>query len=258
MVLAPAHASGPAAAPVRPRHRGIWLLVAAFTAVFIAGPAAWAGTVWVLRHHRDTTATYRRPISGLRVAVPDGQVIVAAGPPGQVQVEQQLAWDLGHPPAVRLAWHGRVLTVRAARCGGKLLLMQCGLGLTIRVPAAVALSTQAGGGAVVLHGLSGVLNIRTTAGSISAVALTSRRVTAAAGAGSLSLQFAKPPQRVAATATTGSVSVMVPRGTHYRIAGWPGRRAVAPGLASATSPRLITVSGGSGFASIGYAAPAGP
>jgi hypothetical protein len=263
-------------APERPRRRALWLVIAVATAVVLVVPGMWAFGVLVVRHYQDLTSTYWRPVTALRVSVPGGDVIVRAGQPGQVRVEQQVSWESGRRPAVGQRWAGRSLTVTAPGCRRgkklKLLLLKCHVAVIIQVPPSVAVQADAAGGTVGMTGLAGAVHAAAAdgaislwklsgpvwasapGGSVSAGMLASQQVTAAVGAGSLDLAFVLPPARVTATATAGEVSVTVPRGSRYRVAtnAMPGNGAVDPALYSSTSPRLITVSAASGNVSVGY------
>ena len=264
-------ATAPPAAPERRRHRGIWLLIAVVAAVFAVLPGLGAAALFAVRHHQDRTAVWHRPLTLLRVSAPGANVTVIGGQPGLTQVEHHLTWFLGAAPPIRETWAGRTLTITAPPCGPK-PLWHCQVYLGIQVPAGVAVQAGAGAGSLNVAGLTGPVRTWVTSGSISllglhgpawatatsgaisAASLACPRLHAAVSSGSLALQFVLPPQRVTATATSGDVSVTVPPGTRYRVAGTRGSGGVglAPGLASTGSPRLITVSSISGTVSVGY------
>ena len=204
--------TGTLAAP-RPRHRAIWLSIAGLTAIVLVAPVLWAAAVFFLRHAQDAGSVYRRPVSLLRVDVPAGQVTIEPGPPGEIRISQQVRWQFSRRPLVRRAWNGRTLTISVASCAASPLSSGCEVALTIRVPPALA------------------------------------AVSAAVGAGSLRLEFTQPPRHVIASVGTGTVTVSVPDSARYRVVattGQFGSRYVRQGLVSRSSPRLITLSAGTG------------
>ncbi len=259
-------ATVPPAVRPRPRRRGIWVLVAAATAVFVVLPGLAAAALFAIRHHQDQTAVWHRPLTLLRVSAPGANVTVFGGQAGLTGVEQHLTWFLGAAPRVRETWSGRTLTVTAPPCARK-PPWHCEVGLGIQVPAGVAVQAGAGAGSLNVVGLTGPVHTAVTSGqislldlhgpawatatsgAISAASLACPQVQAAVSSGSLALQFVLPPLRVTATATSGDVSVTVPPGTRYHVTGNSG---VSPELASASSPRVITVSSISGSAGVGY------
>ncbi len=259
-------ATVPPAAPPRRRRRGIWVLVAAATALFLVLPGLAAAALFALRHHQDQTAAWHRPITLLRVSAPGADVTVIGGQTGLTWVEQRLTWFAGAAPRVRESWAGHALTVTGPACGRK-PPWHCQVQLDIEVPAGAAVRAGAGTGSLNVIGLTGPVHTAVssgqislldlhgpawataTSGAVSAASLACPQVHAAVSSGSLALQFVLPPLSVTATATSGDVSVTVPPGTRYHVTGNSG---VSPELASASSPRLITVSSVSGSASVGY------
>jgi DUF4097 and DUF4098 domain-containing protein YvlB len=61
--------------------------------------------------------------------------------------------------------------------------------------------------------LTGVVDLSSSAGSVSATGLRSADVTASSSAGSTKLAFTTPPRQVDASSSAGSVEVVVPRGS---------------------------------------------
>lgn len=259
----------------RPRRRGSWTLVALATAVTVLGSGA-AGAAALVLHPRYPRLTagpaYARPVTAVRIDAPGTDVTVVPGPPGRVLVHPSLSWVPGPPPPVRQAFSGRTLTVSTPGCPRRLLL-PCAMRLVIQIPAAATLRASVTSGALNAAGLAGAVHVRATSGEISltglrgpvwaratsgvisGISLAAAQADAAVTSGTLDLQFAIAPARVTATATSGVVSVAVPRGARYRVAGrgGPGAWSAAPGLAAAGSPRLITVATSGGSASVGYA-----
>ncbi len=191
----------------------MWLCIAGLTAVVLIAPVLWLAAVFFLRHAQDTSPVYHRPVSLLRVDVPAGEVTIRPGPPGEIRISQQVRWQFSRRPVVVRTWRGRTLTISAASCAGSPLSSGCEVRLTIQVPAALA------------------------------------AVSAAVGAGSLRLEFTQPPRRVTASVGTGTVTVSVPDRARYRVVattGQFGSRYVRQSLVSRSSPRLITLTAGTG------------
>lgn len=251
------------AGELRPRRRGLWLVIAGLTAIVLIAPVLWAGAVFLMRHTQEHTAVYVRPISVLRVDAPAGQVRITAAGPGQTRVAKLVRWEFGRPPAVRQVWHGRTLTISSAPCAGGPLKGYCNVTLAIRVPPTVAVQVTSVDGQVSIRGLSGQIRAHVASGSVrladdrgyvqvqvgsgsaSAVALGSGQVDAAVASGSLRLAFARPPRLVTARIGTGTATVIVPAGSRYRVAATAGPDVsshVSQALVSPSSPRLIRLS----------------
>jgi hypothetical protein len=240
-------------------------------------PVLAAAAMLAIHHQQDATSLYRRPVTALNVSAPGAVITVQAGQPGQVQIYRHLIWNLGPRPQVRQTWAGRTLTVTTTACGRKSL---CSVQLDIQVPAGVTLQADTNNGELGVTGLTGAVHAQVTSGAvslaslhgpvwvqassgdISGTGLAAAHVDAAVDSGTLALQFASPPQRVSAAATSGFVTVIVPRGSRYRITGTTtgGGRGIDPALISRTSRRLIQVTTTSGTAGVGYAPgpPPGP
>jgi hypothetical protein len=73
--------------------------------------------------------------------------------------------------------------------------------------------------------------------------------------GAVDLTFASVPQGVTVSTGSGAVTVVVPRGSHYRISGrtGSGSSSIDPALGDAASPNSLVAEVGSGALQIGYA-----
>lgn len=257
-----------AASGLRPRRRALWLLIAAVTAVVLVSPALWVAAGSMLRHTEQTAYVYHRPIRVLRVNVLAGHVSIVPGGQKETRIRKVVRWEFGRRPAVRQSWRGRTLTISSAPCGGGPLSGHCGVSLLVEIPATVAVRVttavgqvsvsgltgsvyaQVGRGSVRLDGIRGPAQVQVGSGSATGVALSSGQVDATVLTGSLQLAFARPPRRVSASTTTGSVTVVVPAGSHYRLAETTGpdvSRRVNHELVASSSQRLIKLSAMTGM-----------
>jgi hypothetical protein len=117
-----------------------------------------------------------------------------------------------HEPVVELKAENDTLNVEA-HCQGS----SCRLDLTIEVPTSTQVSVDASEASVDLVELTGPVDVTAQNGSVNGVRLRSESVTVNSRSGSMDLGFDQPPQSVDATATNGSVHVLVPGTAAYAI-----------------------------------------
>ena len=255
----------------RPRRRWIWVLVALATTLFLLGTAGLRVALKAVVEHAAVPAVvYHRELTQLQVVDPGGSVSVSPSPSGQVRIAATVRW-LGARPVLRRSWRGSDLSVIAG-CPAPDLFGDCQADLDISVPAGTRLLATAGAGEINVSGLTGSVDavvssgsvtladvsgpvfVRVGAGVVNGTGLSSRRLTATAGSGDVSLAFTAPPQLLALTVGTGSAGVTVPPGSAFRVVRRPGAGPVrlAPGLRAPGSARLLTVQVGTGSVSIGY------
>jgi hypothetical protein len=260
----------------RPRRRWVWVMVALATAApFASGFRLQLVPKGGSHHEVAPPVAYRRNISDLHVQA-NGSTAVAirVGPPGQVTVTSSLSW-LFRKPTVSETWHGGSFWL-ATTCP-RAPFGDCQASIVMSVPAGTAVQAQAGAGAVTVTGLTGPLHLSgtsglliardvsgpvwatVTSGSVDATGLTSNHLSASASTGQLMLTFATSPQDLTIAVGAGIAGIAVPRESRYRIvrSGRPGAVYTAPGLSDAESGQLITVTVGSGEATIGYRAGSG-
>ncbi len=260
-------------AAVRPRRRWIWILVALVTSAVLVIPVALrVGLKADLRHEhvrfRDYSASQ---VTAIEVSAPGASVTVRRDAARRVTLASSESWLLTRP-FVRRVRHGRTLTVSVG-CPQLNPFEDCGVGLTISVPASTQVRADVGSGSLSVSGLSGPLavsattgsitltddsgpaRVQATAGSISAFGLTSPRLSAAVGAGSLVLRFASAPQSLGLAVGSGSGNVALPPGTSYRVTSrGTGVLRIATGLAAPGSGRLLTARVGTGMMTLSYRA----
>ncbi len=258
--------------PARPRRRWIWVIVALLTAVVLVTPPALRIALKQEMHHEFAQlGLYRRPVTAVEVSAPGNAVAVTVGQPGQVSVSGELSW-LFSRPVVRHAWRGTTLAI-TVRCPAPDLFEDCAAGVTVHVPATVAVAVSVGSGSAALTGLSGPVRAAATSGSLALgyvsgpvlasvtsgsiralTGLTSRQLTAEVTSGSLTLGFDRAPALLTLVIGSGSGKISLPPATRYRITADPsaGGVHVAPGMSSLRAAGLISAEVGSGSLAIGY------
>lgn len=258
-------------APSRPRRRWIWITVAAVTAFVIVAPVSLR--LWLKTSHRNLslpTRVYTEPVSRLQVVAPAGSVTIVPSAGREVTVAASLSWDFAKP-TVRQAVHGHTLRV-AARCPGPDVFEDCQVGLTIHVPAQLAVTVSAGSGSVAVTGLTGPVHLAVTSGSITMTrvsgpvsanagsgsitgsGLDSSYVETVIGSGSLQLGLGTVPQVLDVAIGSGSASVNLPSGARMKVLAnsGSGSLVIAPRISDARAPGTLTATLGTGSLTVGY------
>jgi hypothetical protein len=269
----PPHAGPAAGAADRPRRRGVWIFLAAATAAVVIVPFCLAMGGRAMRRTAEYVTPYHHAIKELRVEAGSAEVSVGTGPVDRARVFKRLRWVL-RKPVVTESLHGDVLSI-ASRCPGTGRLYggwECGAEIDVQVPAGVRVSAASGSGEITVRGVNGDLDLRTGSGDISVVGsrgalrarvgsgmirgtrLGSADTEAVVGAGDLDLRYAEPPRTVDVSADAGSVKIIVPAGSHYRVQGWTGAgdTHLNRALADDRSDRLISIRSGSGSSYLDY------
>ncbi|MGI5327312.1 DUF4097 family beta strand repeat-containing protein [Actinomadura nitritigenes] len=266
--------TGPqAAAGDRPRRRGVWIFLAAATAAVVVVPVCLAMGGRAMRRTAEYATPYHHAIKELRVEAGSAEVSIGTGPAGRARVFKRLKWVL-RKPVVTESLHGDVLSI-SARCPGAASLYggwECGADIDVQVPAGVRVSAASGSGEITVRGVDGDLDLRTGSGEISVVGsrgalrarvgsgtirgtrLASADTEAVVGAGELDLRYAEPPRTVDVSADAGSVKIIVPAGSHYRVQGWTGSgdSHLNRALVDDRSAGSISVRSGSGSSYLDY------
>ena len=113
-----------------------------------------------------------------------------------------------------------------------------------------------GGGDLAGNGLTGDLTIWTEGGNVDANAVTSQQVSVQSGGGDVTLMLTQPPQNLQITTDGGNVDVILPNGdTTYHISAnaQGGNLNIPSTLASAASPKTITINSGGGDITVSQA-----
>lgn len=196
-----------------------------------------------------------------------GSVEVTTGAVDRVEVSRRSSFGVTAPRTTVELTDG-LLTVHVECVGG--LSVICTNRVELVVPADVSLSISAlgvdvsdvtgdveidsGAGSVDLERLGGELDISVGGGSVDGADLRSQRVQADAGAGSVDLAFATPPEDVEATSGAGSVRVWLPPGEEaYRVDVDAGAGSdVVTVRTDQTSDRVVRANAGAGNVEVRY------
>ncbi|MEU8124561.1 hypothetical protein AB0C21_38120 [Spirillospora sp. NPDC049024] len=266
-------AEAPPAPPDRPRRRGVWIALAIATALVVVAPAGAGLTGFFRAAERTSTSMtpYRQPVREVRLDVDDAEVSVWPGSDGGARVYKDLRWGLTRPEFTESLVDG-VLFVTFRCQGPERLGAGCRADIDVQVPAGARVSAVAGSGRIDVRGITGDLDLRTGSGEIAVAgargglrllarsgtitgrALASPNTQADVSSGTLDLRYAEPPDSVDASARSGTVKIIVPAGSRYRVAGWRGAGDVHlnPALYDDRSPRRISVRSGSGGTYLDY------
>ncbi|MGW2812350.1 DUF4097 family beta strand repeat-containing protein [Streptomyces sp. NPDC001415] len=265
----------PRSAKERPRHRTAWIIVAIIGALGVVAPFTFSLVADAIsRTDKYESPDNGRPhaVSAVELDAGSAQITVMTGAAGQVTMNGSLTWSMKRPKIER-TWDGDTLKVRT-RCDGFVdeFLQNCQVDLKLAVPAGVSLKVksgsgpikvrdltgpvdvQGGSGSMKLHGLKGTVKAKVGSGEIKADQLSSSEADLRSGSGTVDAEFTAAPWRVKASAGSGSVSVTVPQGARYRVAGGSrsGGRSIQKELSDANSDRVLDVSSGSGSVTVGY------
>jgi hypothetical protein len=263
------------ALPVRaaqpPRRRWIWITVALLTALVLVTPVALR--LWLKAAHRSESLAvrvYRQPLTQLRIVARGDGVTVVPSRQGDVTVTGTLSWVFARP-LVTQAVRGKTLQITGS-CPGPNAFEDCQIGLTVHVPAQLAVRLSAGSGSITVRGLTGPLHLAVTSGSIAlardsgpvfandgsgsvtAAGMTSPVIEAVIGSGYLRLGLATAPRNLNVAIGSGSGSIIVPRGTRVRTDtdGGSGLLRIAPGIADSAAPGTMTLTIGTGLLTVEY------
>ncbi|MFJ8624182.1 DUF4097 family beta strand repeat-containing protein [Kitasatospora sp. NPDC093550] len=243
-----------------------WRVTGSVAAVLVmigGGLQTWS---MVAQQRSSSSRSYDRPVHRLKLQTGNAAVKVRAGGVDHVVVRQRLEWMV-RKPVVSTVFTDDLVTV-GVQCRQLVPVADfCGAEIEVDVPAATEVSGSVGSGSVQVEGLSGNLDVRVTSGEllladvsgdVSARAtsglvqgknLHARRVDVQTTSGSTELDFDRPPQQVTTKATSGSVTMTLPRGSRYAFSSdtGSGNGRIDPELADSDSPNHIhaTVTSGS-------------
>ncbi|MEU4347584.1 hypothetical protein [Streptomyces sp. NPDC023838] len=259
----------------RPRHRGLWILAAVLSALFVAAPLGFEVYAQCARQtssHTRVETSDRHPVKTVQVDSGSAELTVVPGAEGEVRIQERLSWSL-RKPKVAKEWDGDTLKLRP-ECDGRLAVtsLGCSVELDLTVPAGVALKVNSGSGtvrvsgltgpvdvdggsgSVKLYGVRGPINASVGSGSFSGAAIGSAEAEVHSSSGHAELEFVTPPREVTASTGSGGVDLLVPAGSRYRVEGTKGSgtRDIEDSLLDPSSDRHITVSSGSGTATLDY------
>jgi len=270
---------GRAALPLTPARR-VALLIGVPVCLALTGFAALNVAALIGRGHVHFSHAF--PASAKRLSVTDsgGNVLLEQAAAGPARLSGTGYYSLIRPNLTESTSAGSATF--GYPC--ELPVGDCGLNMTVSVPArtAVTISTgggdltasglignvslstgggnltatdvtgnaslQTGGGDVTAIRLTGDIDLGTGGGNITATSIDSPRVTADSGGGDIEIVFTRVPQDVQVSADGGNVTIVVPAGTAtYDVTASAGGGGLSDSVPQATSsPRKITASSGGG------------
>ncbi|MFD8754683.1 DUF4097 family beta strand repeat-containing protein [Kitasatospora sp. NPDC059577] len=247
-----------------------WRVTGTLAAVLVvlgAGVQTWS----VVAQQQSTgSRSYDVPVHRLKLETGSASVKVRAGRADHVVIGQRLDWTVRKPVVSSIVVDG-LLTV-GVRCRSVLPVVDfgCGAEIEVEVPEATEVSGSVGSGSVRVEGLSGNVDVELgsgelllvgTSGDVTAHAtsglirgedLSARRVDAETTSGAMELAFTKAPQQVETRATSGSVTMTLPRNSRYAFSSdvGSGTGRIDPELADSDSPNRIHATATSGSITI--------
>ncbi|SNR75004.1 Putative adhesin [Haloechinothrix alba] len=219
------------------RWRAVWftagglLTVAALLLGSLGVVSAWAVVERPFTETETSSETYSRAAAHLDLEIERGQAHVTGNDADRVEVQRELTWSNSRP-TVDETWVGDTLRVRTECTNSfpRWIAEACSIGYSARLPRAAAADIRATTGSIDVRALDGELTLtsmtgpitvddtagsltaRTNTGDITGSNLGSAEVDTKVSTGDTELRFAEEPRRVSAVATTGSVTIEVPRG----------------------------------------------
>jgi hypothetical protein len=254
-----------------PRRRWIWITVALLTTFVLVTPVALRLWLKTAHHNQALPArVYQQHLTQLTVVAPAGGVTIVPSGRAGVTVTGDLSWVFGQP-FVNQAVRGSTLQVTGS-CPKPNAFEDCQVGLTIRVPADLAVDISAGSGSIAVRGLSGPLHLTVTSGSItmthvsgpvwasagsgsvSGYRLVSPALDAVIGSGSLQVGLAATPKTLSLAIGSGYAHIIVPLGARMRTVtnAGAGLLHIAPGFADSGAVGTLTANIGNGVLTVGY------
>ena len=217
-----------------PRPGRRWFLaVGLLLLAIIVGVVVWVLVRFVLPGHQNFSyGTDVIAARNLRVETSSAAFSLAPSPDGQVHISAQGSYTTT-APTVHPTTSGDTTTITAS-CPPT-GINRCSLQVQVLLPAAMAVTADAGDGQLTASDLTGpltltasngtiqtdrttgTLSLNTTHGTIDVAADRSAHVTAATQNGTVNLAFAAPPTTVEATTTNGAVNIAVPPTDAYYI-----------------------------------------
>jgi hypothetical protein len=207
--------------PPGPRRRSRAGPIAAIVAILVIGVVGLVVVAGVFAVQRFTGETDTKLLetssdaTAVRIGNGCGSVQVLPGAPGVVRTSARVTSWWSTPRVTSRDDGGEVVVdVQCRSFGGS-------VSLVVEVPGATRVQARSSAGQVEASGLTGPLTLHSSAGSVTGENLGSAEVAADSSAGSVSLRWAADadPQRVDASSSAGSVTVLVPDrpGRAYRV-----------------------------------------
>ncbi len=244
------------------------LIVGGAIALVLLAVTTYAAASLLVRTTETDSTTFEDEVRRVDVKV-TGRVTITARADQGAHIDRRSTFGVQRPRVTETLEDG-LLRVRVQCPWG--ISVVCSNDVEIAVPADVSLLIDAmgvrvtdvtgdievvsGAGAVELDGVTGTVGVNVGSGSIAGRDLGSTRVRAAAGAGSVDLDFATPPDDVEATSGAGSVVVAVPPGDEvYRVDANAGAGdSVVTVARDPAGERVIRANAGAGSVEVRYSA----
>jgi hypothetical protein len=220
------------AAPLTAGRRATLTFGLPFAVFFVGYGALALVNVFGLASYTDT-ATLTPQAQVLTVKSPEGAIRLLPSPDGKVHVTAKGHYTLQRP-SLHTSSTSAGVTVKGSGCSPFGVLV-CGQDITVELPPGFTDVATSSGGSVRASGLSGplqlhssaddihvdgstgALTLSTSAGDISATNLRSAQVSASSSAGDVSLRFVAVPDAVTANSSAGDVTVRVPGSVAYQV-----------------------------------------
>lgn len=259
------------AAPDRPRRRAVWIALAIATALVVVAPVGLRTFGRAVQRTSTSMTPYRHAIREVRLDVGSAEVSVGPGSDGEARVYKDLRWG-PRKPELSESLVDDVLFVTFRCPGPDWPGAGCGAEIDVQVPAGTRVSAVSASGSIDVRGVTGDLDLRTgsgeidvagargrlrllaRSGTISGRGLAASKTQADVSSGTLELRYAEPPDSVDASAGSGTVKIIVPPGSRYRVAGWTGagNAHLNPAVYDDRSARRISLRSGSGETYVDY------
>ncbi|WP_031068001.1 DUF4097 family beta strand repeat-containing protein [Streptomyces sp. NRRL WC-3742] len=253
------------------RTTRIWRITGVVTVLVVLVTGAGQTLAVVAKQERVEDTVYPVAVHRIQLVTGSASVRIRPGSDGQVLLTKTLDWTVSEPKVKVDVSAAGVMNVDV-QCRRQLSFYNCGAQIDLKVPPGVEVGGLVTSGSVeledltgpvALEGTSGAINLnrltgpvhaRTTSGMVQGSELKSNRVEATSDSGSVQLDFATAPANVNATTNSGSVTVTLPRDSHYRINSRTGSGSsqIDGSLGDASSPNSLVAAVGSGSLQIGY------
>lgn len=257
------------------RAARIWRITGVVTVAFVLLMGAGQTLAVVAKQTRTENTEFPNAVHKLQLVTGSASVRVKPGVEGRVLLTKRLDWTVSEPKVRAVVDAAGVMSVDV-QCRRQLPFYNCGAQIELEVPAGTEITGRVTSGSVELSDLTGPVELDGDSGSINLTRLTgevrartgsgmvqgdglrSSRVKVSSGSGAVQLDFATAPTDVNVSTNSGSATMYLPRGSHYRVSGRTGSGSsqIDASLGDASSPNSLTAEVGSGALQIGYGAAA--
>ncbi|MFI6155949.1 DUF4097 family beta strand repeat-containing protein [Kitasatospora sp. NPDC051170] len=255
----------------------IWRITGLATVLFVLVMGGGQTLAVVARQERTENTVYPVAVHRIQLVTGSSSVRVKPGSDGRVLLTKRLDWTVSEPKVKAEVDAAGVMTVNV-QCRRELPFYNCGAQIDLEVPPGVEVGglvtsgsveledltgpvdLEGTSGAIGLDRLTGPVHAKTSSGMVQGTGLGSGTVEATSDSGSVQLDFATAPADVRVKTNSGSATVTVPKGSHYRISGRTGSGSsqIDASLGDAASSNSLVAEVGSGSLQIGYGSGGNP